>query len=104
VSEVLNNASNRAQKLTEVREEFELESFTTQSPPPRFISIDTDEFGTAEEIHQADSLSVIASHFDGSQISSAATWIVDLDTGEVLRPDFGRPYRVLHMYRGGVIV
>lgn len=91
---------SRAYVLRENEALFSIPEFTLEKPPRRYLVLEWDEFGIQLEAYQADSLPEIARLLEASTSEADITEILDLDTGEILRPDFERIYRVPRIYRG----
>jgi hypothetical protein len=89
--------------LRSSEELFSIPEFTLENPPRRYVVIEWDEFGTQLEAYQADSLSEIARLLESSTCGADITEILDLDTSEILRPDFERVYHVPRIYRGDIV-
>ena len=94
---------SRAEALRSSEELFSIPEFTLQKPPRRYLVVEWDEFGTLLEAYQAYSLPEIARLLESCTCGADITEILDLDTGEILRPDFERVYRVPRIYRGHII-
>ena len=81
-----------------------MEGFVLHAPPFRYLATETEEDGSIIEAHQADTIPEIVQALEQSEAQGTDTEINDLETGEVLRPDFERIYRVTRVYRGDTVV
>jgi hypothetical protein len=93
------SSTRRVAALLKLKTEHDMSGFDFYDPPLRFISIETDEFGDGVELNQAETISEIVEILERSEVFAADTEIYDLDSGEVLRPDFERIYRIPRIYR-----
>jgi hypothetical protein len=97
------NRESRAEALLRGEEQHPLPGFKLQKPPRRYLVIESDDSGTQLEAHQSDSLPEIAKLLESSNCNADITEIHDLDTGDILKPDFERVYRVPRIYRRNII-
>lgn len=97
------NRESRAEALLASDRESATPGLTLQRPPCRYLVIESDESGALLEAHQSDSLSEIARLLESSSCNADITEIHDLDTGDILKPDFERTYRVPRIYRRNII-
>ena len=70
----------------------------------RRLATETDEAGDIVEAQQADTLKEIAKLLERSKVQGTDTEIHDLDSGDIMRPDFRRIYRVSRIYFDEMIV
>jgi hypothetical protein len=99
----VSNRESRAEALLTGEDEVPIPGFKLQRPPRRYLVIESDESGTLLEAHQSDSLPEIAKLLESSSCNADITEIHDLDTGDILKPDFERVYRVPRIYRRNII-
>ena len=81
-----------------------VEGFVLHEPPFRYLATETEEFGDVVEAHQAETVAEIVVFLEASKIRGTDTEIHDLDTGDVLRPDFEHFYRIPRIYRENTVV
>ena len=97
------NRESRAEALLTCEGELTIQGLTLHKPPRRYLVIESDESGMQLDAHQSDSLPEIAKLLEASTCNADITEIHDLDTGDVLKPDFERIYRVPRIYRRNII-
>jgi hypothetical protein len=97
------NRESRAEALLTGEEQPPIQGFTLQKFPRRYLAIESDEFGVQLSAHQADSLQEIARLLESNPCNADISEIHDLDTGDILKPDFERIYRVPRIYRGHIM-
>lgn len=95
---------DRAEALTEHTESEQMDGFVLHVPPFRYLAIETDEVGEVVEVQQADTLKEIAGLLEKSEVQGSNTEIHDLDSGDIMRPDFERIYLVSRIYLDEMIV
>jgi len=69
-------------------------------PPVRFLAVELDDLGQVEEAHQSETLKEMVELLEASRTIGTDTEIYDLDTEDVLRPDFERYCVVRRIYVG----
>lgn len=99
------NRESRAEAILADEDHFPLPGFILQRPPRRYLVIEMDEFGEPLGAYQAGTLPEIAKLLESTADTTEAriVEIHDLDTGDTLRPDYERIYRVPRIYRGRFI-
>jgi hypothetical protein len=100
------NRESRVEALLTDEDYFPIPGFILQRPPRRYLIIEMDEFGGPVGAYQAGTLPEIAKLLESAADTTEAriVEIHDLDTGDLLRPDYERVYRVPRIYRGHFIV
>jgi hypothetical protein len=95
--------SERAKVVFTGEDKYLTSEFVLQDPPLRYMSTETDEVGIIVQIEQADTLHQMAKLLERSDGQGTDTEIHDLDTGDVLRPDFEKIFRIPRIYMGDMI-